>query len=142
MTTETHIDLILAALGPDATRALVAAHGGQRHRIPKKAPGWLVDSIGREAAEHLCRLYADTHLTVPMAAEWQRAERDNAIRADYDAGASVHQLVTQYKLHESTVRRILNRADEPSPAARPRIGGLAHLRDSATIDLFSSEATP
>ena len=33
----------------------------------------------------------------------------------------------------------LNRADEPAPATRPRFGGLAHLRDSATIDLFSSE---
>ncbi len=140
MTTETNIDLILAALGKDATMLLVDKCGGQHHRIPKKPPVWLVDAIGRDAAAQLCQLYGDTFLTIPMAKSWKRQERDRDIRADFDSNTfTVHQLVRKYELHESTIRAILNNVDAPVNAAVPRFGGLAHRRDPDTVDLFLTE---
>lgn len=140
MTTETNIDLILAALGKHATMLLVERCGGQHHRIPKKPPVWLIEAIGRDAAAQLCLLYGDTFLTIPMAKAWKRQERDRDIRADFDAGTfTVHQLVRKYELHESTIRAILNGVDAPVNAAIPRFGGLAHRRDADTVDMFLTE---
>jgi hypothetical protein len=139
--TDTNIDLILAALGKDATMLLVERCGGQHHRIPKKPPVWLVEAIGRDAAAQLCQLYGDTFLRIPMAKAWKRQERDRDIRADFDPpkNLTVHQLVRKYELCDSTIRAILNNVDTPVNAAMPRFGGLAHRRDADTVDMFLTE---
>lgn len=139
MTTETNIDLILAALGKDATLLLVDRHGGERRRIPKEPRPWLIDSIGTEAAAKLCQLYGDSNLAIPMAKNWKRQERDRAIRADFDARVTVYELVRKYELHESRIRAILNNVDAPINMAVPQFGGRAHRRDDATKDLFLTD---
>jgi hypothetical protein len=128
---------LIDCLGREGAFRLIDALGGQTRRIPKKPPRWLTNAIGKPDAQRLVNKYKDTHLGIPKAVSWKRAQRNRAIQADYDAGVSVHELVTKYDLTQAQIVNILN-----SPVENLDTYGFANTvpyfpnGDHRTIDMF------
>lgn len=140
---EPNIDVIHGLLGTETTLLFLEAHGGQRRRIPGKPTAWIIESIGADAAALICRHYAYEMLTIPMAAEWKRRRRNQAIRHDYDVERLTnHELVRKYGVSEVTIRAALKGSDTVEDAKLPTFGGLAHMRDHATADMFTPTEEP
>ncbi len=137
---EPNIDVIHGLLGTETTLLFLEAHGGQRRRIPRKPTAWIIESIGAEAAALICQQYSDELLTIPMAAEWTRRRRNQAIRHDYDVNKLTnHELVRKYRVSEVTIRAALKEVDAEGAVKLPTFGGLAHMRDHDTLDMFSNQ---
>lgn len=96
--------------------------GGRRKYIPRtriRDDSKIVDVVGRAGADALAKQFGGTLLHVPLMCSVERLLRDNAIRSDYDNGATMCELVAHYKLHERTIRRLLATRPDVSPRHRP-----------------------
>jgi Mor family transcriptional regulator len=101
--------LVTSGVSEDTVRLLVEKAGGLRVNVPVMGShrvGQLAEMLGENAAE-LSRVCGGSNLYVPRCTAWLAASRNRALRADYDAGVSVHELCRKYKVTEPTVRRIL-----------------------------------
>ncbi|MDA8155576.1 MAG: hypothetical protein M0Z52_03850 [Actinomycetota bacterium] len=64
--------------------------------------------IGADNAKKFCEHFGGGVLYVPTIAIVMVSNRDNIIRAEYDNGVKVKQLITKYRIGERQIRRILN----------------------------------
>lgn len=67
----------------------------------------LADCIGIDAYNALVSSYGGSNIYVYKPDTLTRRARDNAIRADFSAGKTVHTIVATYKMSERTVRKII-----------------------------------
>lgn len=125
--------IICDLIGLPATLALVHARGGVRVYIPYadhlSAGHWLVQLLGRERAEALCRGLGSGELTIPRARRALQLARDRAIHAERASGASARQLASRYQLSERQLWEILSR--EPRP-----VSATGQARDERQMSLF------
>ena len=100
-------DELADLLGEGGLRALSAARGGQRARIPKRIPPghWLEQAVGREAAERIAFRYGGCRLYIPRRPP--AADRDRAIAELRLAGCSAARIAGLFGLSERRVLQIL-----------------------------------
>lgn len=103
---------LIGLLGhPDAI-AFIRAFGGVKLYTPKnyaEQQALFADVIGERQAERLCEAHRGQHWSIPKCLPLIRAERNNAIRADYDSGQFTrNELVWKYRLGHSRIDQILN----------------------------------
>ncbi|MBF0632684.1 MAG: hypothetical protein HQL89_17110 [Magnetococcales bacterium] len=109
---------MIPEIGMEGVKRLVQTCGGMafKHLPPRPTSDHLlVRLVGMDLAHTICRIHAHCDLYVPRALKAINANRDALIVARFDAGASVHELVQEFKLTERWIRQILNR-----PTADPR----------------------
>lgn len=110
-------DTLVETIGLQATLALVRAFGGKVITIPngRGAAGpfsaWLVQELGAEAARRLSAVFGGERLPVPRLAAQAIEARNRALRADYDAGVRMIELVRRYERTERQIRTILGMPD-------------------------------
>ena len=96
---------LVPVIGIAAIVSLVGAFGGQRIFVhiaePPDSP--IAQAIGAEAAARLGAFRGGERFDVPMLTKARRMLRDNAVRSDFDAGASANDLAA---LHGTTARHI------------------------------------
>lgn len=105
---------LVGALGLMPTLALLRKFGGMRAFVPAKLsddPSELVSSLlaalGRPTVKALIERFGGNLLELPLMASVERVLRDNALRAEFDAGAGVRTLVARYGLTNRTIRKLL-----------------------------------
>ena len=109
--TDVHISLheIVDAIGLPAALDLVRAFGGLRIYLPhpdRVGPeNPIAKVIGVERMLRLAAAWPMEQLSVPLAAEHLRRERNRAMRADYRK-MSAAQVARKYGTHERNVYRI------------------------------------
>lgn len=122
------VESLLTALprviGKHAAELIFARYGGRErfafpmgeNNNPAGAAKFaeLAALIGRENALKLGAELGGFLYYIPKGTENRRAIRDDNIRADFDNGATVNELVAKYDLSGRAVDRILNRWVEPS----------------------------
>ena len=131
---------IVDAIGVTATIDLLCRRkiGGKRLFIPPQLmpDSSLIGEVGEAVAQALvaCMGYDGLIrvLDVPMLSGVERLLRDNALRADFDAGMNENQLVEKYHLSHRHVRKLLKAKASTSP--REERGP----RDPHTFDLFKA----
>lgn len=126
---------LVNVLGFAATMDLLNRFGGKRIFIPNRLTddAKIVGQIGREAAEKLVERMPGTRMEPPMLTSIERLLRDNAIRADFDSGMDIPELVDRYRITQRHIRRLLCRSPDTRPSARPK-----RPRDPYTRDLFAA----
>ena len=94
-------------LGPQGLAALAAARGGRRIYVPARIRDghWLVELLGREAAEALAFRCGGCRLDIPRRPD--PGDRDARIRELRAAGRPVSAISAETGLSERWVRRIL-----------------------------------
>lgn len=102
-------------------RALIE-FGGERVVVPVKVPASddhpLVARLGRETVEKLVSARPGDRFDMPGVTSIERLLRNNALRADFDAGVSVRELVARYRLSDRHVRMLLGEGASTTPHAR------------------------
>ncbi|MBF0611974.1 MAG: hypothetical protein G8345_03910 [Magnetococcales bacterium] len=101
---------IKETLGMDAAMAMLQNFAGIRLFIPKKInpTHLLCERLGKELASLLSNHFGGETLTIPRAARAIRQMRNIEITTQYDKGASVRHLASQYKLTERQIYTILS----------------------------------
>lgn len=112
---------LVAVAGEAAALKLVAAHGGTIRHIPARLRSddhWLVQCVGREAAEALCAHYrqmmasdswSGQKILVPLGPAGSGAEARRRLAQAIDSGASNSKAARMAGLHERTARRMRRR---------------------------------
>lgn len=105
-------------VGLRAALILVELRGGTRLAVPKKpAPGhWLVEHIGVEALDKLCRYYGGETIEIDRCAAALRAGLEANILRDYENGASNSQLARRYNYTERGIRKLRRRLERREPS--------------------------
>lgn len=99
-------------IGLPAALKIVDSYAGTRLYVPfeMRHDHPLVLLIGRELADKMARHYGgEQYLDIPRCVEAARHARDEAIAADFVAGASYRALANQYHLTMRGVAKILAR---------------------------------
>jgi hypothetical protein len=127
---------LVSAIGFLPTLDLLQKFGGKRLFVPSKLTeeSKLIAALGRDVAEALVKRMGGSQLEPPMMSSVERLLRDNAIRADFDAGATVPELVDRYRLTQRHLRKVLKASPDASPARRPE-----RARDPYTRDMFQHQ---
>jgi hypothetical protein len=121
-------DELVAVAGEAAALKLVAAHGGTIRHIPARVRSddhWLVQCVGRDAAETLCAHYrqmmaseswSGQKILVPLGPAGTGAEARRRLAKAIEGGASNAKAARAAGLHERTARRMRRRlrSDDPS----------------------------
>jgi len=104
---------IAELIGLPLALRLVEARGGRRFYFPYGvAPEHaLVQLIGQEAAEILCREYPGERLEIPRATNYHRAVRNAHIHQSLAKGVSQSALAGDHGLTERQIRNIERGAD-------------------------------
>ena len=107
---------LVAAVGEAAARQLIEAFGGRSLAVPRR-PGsmghaQLVECLGEPAAAALCLHFGGTEVYIPKPDADHRRARNTRLRADYDSGIPVADLVTRYRLSERWVYAVLGGSDD------------------------------
>jgi len=112
-TPRTLLDMV-AIIGVEASLQLVAHFGGSTLEIPadpfgrgKNAFANLECALGHDAAVKLCKAYAYERVYVPRRAAELRAQRNQKIVREFNAGVSVPELTKRHHLSDRWVWRIL-----------------------------------
>jgi Mor family transcriptional regulator len=100
-------------IGLPATLTLVEWRGGMRLSIPRAVPEShpLARRLGLRAAQVLAAHYNGDPLHVPALSRVLAPLRNRAIRAEFDGGTPVPDLVWRFGLAERRIHEILNRAE-------------------------------
>lgn len=137
---------LVGHIGLPATLRLVDAWGGRVVQIPrgKRVRGEalleeLAEIVGGPAARTLSRVYGGEYLGVPLCDEALRITWYTHVQGRFDAltaegnsaRAAVARIVTEERIHERTVWRILKR-----PAGEQAVMEAAHNEDQ--LDLFET----
>ena len=101
--------LLRSIVGDAAAGEIVAARAGRTIQIPRRLreDHWLTLLCGPAAAAAAIRALEGARIHVPMTVD--RAERDRAIRANAEAGASASVLAAGWGLSVRQIRNILRR---------------------------------
>lgn len=112
------------AIGLLPTLELMRSFGGSRLFVPSGIADAqsLCDVLGRDAAAALVARYGGNSLEPATLQAVERLLRDNAIRADFDAGASLHELVRRYRLTGRAIRTILKASAATAPRRFAGVG--------------------
>jgi hypothetical protein len=105
-------------VGLPLTLELMRALGGRPTfvRLKMHAGSPLAAVVGPEAAQALHERFGGSFLEVPRLVAVERMLRDNAIRADFDAGATPNELAARYGVTARRIRATLT----ASPCTAPR----------------------
>lgn len=114
--------------------AMVREMPGARIYSPRRGPSSspsadaryarVAELVGERGAARLYREIIGTPFEVPTCRLAMRRARDRAMRAAFDAGASVEQLCADFNLSRRAVFYLLKRPDEePTGPARPANAG-------------------
>lgn len=120
---------IVDLIGMERACALVEWRGGTYAYVPRRLTDddarEIVGVIGRDAVELLSQHYGGSRLYVPRGGEARRlrAQRNEAIVAEYDAGMSAMQLALRYGLTERQVWRIISAAPPPVDTSQLKLFG-------------------
>ncbi|MDR0701293.1 MAG: hypothetical protein LBF61_02620 [Azoarcus sp.] len=125
---------LIALIGWDATLALIKHMGGVNLRVPlgfnnnpagAQRAALLEDILGHEAAARLIAACGGTVLQIPTLRHALARARNAAIRADYDAGATLEELAIKYRLTSRAISAILKGSDTEGArlAVRGHAGG-------------------
>jgi len=100
-------------IGLPAALRLAEARGGRRLYFPYGVDPEhnLVQLIGQEAADILCREYAGERLEIPRALGYAQAVRNAHIRQSRAKGISQSALAGEHRLSERHIRNIERGAD-------------------------------
>lgn len=102
------------------TLELLRRLGGLRVFIPAKLSAKLVVEVGcPDVAAKLVEAIGGSAIEPPSLASVQRLLRDNAIRADFDAGATPNELVARYRLTQRRLRTLLKASAATAPRSQP-----------------------
>jgi Mor transcription activator family len=112
---------IAMAIGLSATIELMRLYGGHRLFVPAVVSDKLIAEIGVELAAALVEARGGTTIESPSLRSIERLLRDNAIRADFDAGVSVAELVGRYRLSDRHIRVTLTARATTAPSTRPAV---------------------
>lgn len=98
--------------GDDAAAAMVEAFGGSKLYVPQHLgrDHRLVEALGLQVARWLHREFRGAYLEVPSCKSADRAARDETMRSEAAAGASLAELARRYRLSRRHVRRIVSDA--------------------------------
>lgn len=112
------------AMGLRPALKLMHQWGGSRVFIPSTLceASALADLLGHEAATALVSRFGGATLEPPSLRSIERLLRDNAIRADFDAGASRRELVRRFALTDRQVRSVLSASAASEPRTFPGVG--------------------
>ncbi|WP_198174380.1 helix-turn-helix domain-containing protein [Mesorhizobium xinjiangense] len=97
--------------GLNAALKLARLHGGTSVSIPHKCPDdhWLVDAVGREAADAICDHFAvgntGARIIMPMGVEFSRHAKRMEIIKLIQQGHSADQIAKAAGVHVRTVYR-------------------------------------
>jgi hypothetical protein len=99
-------------IGLDGALALVRWRGGTSIKIPDRPREThpLAQAIGQEFAQRLAGRFGRGSLNIPTPHGLRQAARNRGIRAEYDAGARVVDLVQKHSLSERSIYTILKEA--------------------------------
>lgn len=125
-----NVESLLTALprliGHDAAERVFAHYGGRENfafpmgenNNPAGAAKFaeLAALIGRENALKVGAELGGYPYYIPKGMTGRRARRNDNMRAEFDKGATVAELVAKYDLSGRAVERILNCAEQPSRA--------------------------
>lgn len=120
---------LIDLLGAAPALALVRAFGGTVIKVPSRdrqesrLRERLIGVMGEAAARLFIDRYSGEALSIARCAAALRDERDRAIIAAYDGGASAASLATEHVMTERQVRTILKRV--PGEGGRFLVGGEA-----------------
>lgn len=113
---------LVALVGEDNLRALVAQFGGLVLYIPKDmTPDHpIAQTIGLDAARMLSKDMGGYRLLIPTGYGQRLRERNRAICEAHAAGASVPDLVRRFHLSPRTITTVVSRGRrrQPSPLER------------------------
>lgn len=103
-----------ATIGEEATRLLIAHHGGGLLYVPKTAYGHpLADLLGESAARALCERFGGERLVLPIGRQLAIERRNEAIRAGRQSGMSVPQLARRYGVSIRQAYNVLGACPNP-----------------------------
>jgi Mor family transcriptional regulator len=125
---------LVGVIGFMPTIRLLAQLGGKRvfiQRTPAE-DSRIVKAIGMELAEALGGHRGGHHMELPRLTSAERMLRDNALRADFDAGVPMDAIVDRYGITQRHARKILKASASVSPRAAP----FTKPRCAFTADLF------
>ncbi|WP_245258603.1 hypothetical protein [Methylopila sp. M107] len=126
---------VAEAAGLDAALALARAAGGRRVSIPARAKDghWLVQAVGREAADRICahfrtldpddRERGARQIVVPVGPEGVMERAKRQLREKLASGMAPRQAAREAGLHERTAwyaKARMRAATEPDPT-RPTL---------------------
>lgn len=104
--------LVESGLSVETALALHRAYAGLAVHVPLRIPAGaagdahpLVEALGREGAEALCRLTGGHKLTVPKQ-PYEPRRLARLVRRDLDRGEHRHTIARRYGIHERTVWEI------------------------------------
>lgn len=99
---------IAGIAGIEAARALAREKGGTEVYIPERAPDghWLVQCVGREAADRIGRVHGDCRLTIPLGGTGRLAEGRKMAAAMLRSGVPNSEIARRVGIHTRTVQRI------------------------------------
>ncbi len=104
------LDLLLAALGEEATKKLLQAKGGQTVWIPKKEPQadhWLRQLLGPQLTGVFCRHFGGEQLVLPKGRRFQTLALREKVKKLQQRGWSQRQIAQELSLHINTVQRLV-----------------------------------
>lgn len=100
---------LVELIGFEPTITLLHAHGGKRMFIKavESPDGRLAQCLGAELTAKMSGHFGRDHLELPTLDRVKKLLRDNALRAAFDAGASVNDLMDRFGLSQRHVRKLL-----------------------------------
>ena len=110
---------LVDAIGLRAALELMRRYGGAKVFIPASLTpdSRLVQEFGVEVATKLVAAMPSTSIEPPTLRSVERLLRDNAVRHDFDAGASVNDLALRYRITHRQTRAILAASTAVEPRA-------------------------
>ena len=101
-------------IGLPDTLALVVRRGGTRLTIPRRlrADHPISQALNPAAARKIAAHFAGEKLNIPTFNTITRRQRDSAIRAAFDDGARVHELVARFGIGDRQIWEILGGGSE------------------------------
>ena len=123
---------LVRAVGFLAALDIMRRFGGDRLFIPANMPEAdhpLVVSLGADVVSKLMTVIGAGQIEVPILASVERFLRDRALRADFDAGASLRELRQRYHLTQRHIRKILVAGISVSPREPIRMRNDVHTQD-------------
>lgn len=118
MTSKTY-KMLVSNIGKEGADIVVQFYGGSTLYIPNEPTDGLRSELGNCNSVNLCDRFRGEMLPVPKRDEVQRCERNRAIFAARQGGASLRQLVRQFRLTERHISTILSThqaTDKPATA--------------------------
>ena len=112
-------EMLVTNIGREGADLVVQFYGGCTLYVPNEPVDGMRVELGNRHAVNLCDRFRGEMLSIPKRDEVQRCERNRAILAARQGGASLRQLVRQFRLTERHISTILSThqgTDKPATA--------------------------